>query len=82
MYSLAALVVAAGLATVTDQFESSNHLANGEEAKAFRENNPPSSELHSADVASGLESVCRGLDDGAVLDGFPQVLVICLKSRN
>lgn len=73
------LVVLASLAVVADELEATNHLADGEETQALGGNDAASGELGGAEVADLVEEVLRRLEDGAGLDGAPQVLVVGLE---
>jgi hypothetical protein len=74
-------VVGAGLAVVSNELESANHLADGEEADALGEDDAASGELGGAKVAGTLDEVHARSDDASVLDGLPQLLVEALESR-
>lgn len=75
-------MVGGRLSSVANELESANHLTNGEESKALGENNTAGNELAGSQAAGLLEEVLRRLEDGAVLDGLPQVLVEGLEGCN
>lgn len=64
-----------GLAVVADNLEAANHLANGEEAETLGRHDATSNELDGTEVANLLDEVLGRLEDGAVLDRGPEVLV-------
>lgn len=72
------LVVRAGLAVVADELHATDHLADGEETNTLGEDDAAGCELRGAEVASLVKEVLGGAEDGAVLDGFPEVLVVGL----
>lgn len=72
------LVVRTGLAVVADELEAADHLADGEEADALGEDDAAGGELGGAEVAGLGEEVLGRGEDGAVLDGLPEVLVVGL----
>lgn len=70
-------LVVSGLATVADELEAANHLADGEETEDLGEDDAASDELGSSDAADGLEESAGR--DGAVADGLEEVLVVGLE---
>lgn len=66
-----------GLATVADELEAANHLADGEETEEFGEDDAASDDLGSTDAADGLEESAGR--DGAGADGLEDVLVVGLE---
>ena len=63
------------LAAVTDELESADNLANGEEAENLSSDDTTSGELGRADIPHLLDGVLGGLNEGAVLDGLDKALV-------
>lgn len=74
-YHLRDLMVGFGLAVIADNLEAANHLANGEEAETLGGHDTTSNELDGTEVANLLYKVLGRLEDGAVLDRGPEVLV-------
>lgn len=72
-------MVRAGLATVSNKLESTNDLANGEESKTLGGDNTTGSELGGAEVLGLLDEGLGRLDQGPVLNGLEQVLVVGLE---
>lgn len=68
-------MVRGGLAVVTDNLETANHLTDGEETQALGGNNTTGNELTVADVTGLLDKVLGSLEESAVLEGFPEGLV-------
>lgn len=66
-----------GLATVADELEAANHLADGEETEELGEDDTTSDELGSTNAADGLEESAGR--DGAGADGLEDVLVVGLE---
>lgn len=71
-------MVRGGLAVVADNLHAADHLADGEETDALGEDDAASGQLGGAEVAGLVEEVLGGGEDGAVLDGAPEVLVVGL----
>lgn len=69
----------ASLAVVADQLEAANHLADGEEAEALSEDDAAGGQLGVADIPGLLDEGLGRLQDAAVLDRPPQVLVVGLE---
>lgn len=72
-------MVGAGLAVVSDNLEAANHLTDGEESEAFSGYNTTGDELCVADVAGQLEQVLGSLEQCAILERVPQVLIDVLE---
>jgi hypothetical protein len=63
---------------VADELHAADHFADGEETDTLGEDDAAGGELGGAEVAGLVEEVLGGAEDGAVLDGLPQVLVVGL----
>jgi hypothetical protein len=76
------LVVRPSLAVVSDELETANHLSDSEESKTFGEYDTTGNDLSGAEVSCLLQEVLWRLEDAAILDRSPEVLVVRLKSSN
>ena len=73
------LVVSSRLAVVSDQLETTNHLANGEETKTLGQYNATSGKAGCAEGSRRLDAGSNTLEERAASDGSPQVLVESLE---
>jgi hypothetical protein len=73
-------VVRRDLASVTNELESANDLADGEEAQNLGKDDAASGDLSRADIPYLLDDVLGGLDEAPGLDGLEEVLVGGLES--
>lgn len=76
--SILCLVVGAGFAVVANELEATDHFANSEESNTLSQNNTASGKLGGVQVPCLVEKVLRGVENAAVLDRPPQVLVVAL----
>lgn len=72
-------MVGARLAVVSNNLEAANHFSDGEETEALGSDDTAGHKLRVADVAGLLQNVLRSLEQGAVLERLPQVLIDVLK---
>ena len=73
------LMVLSNLTVVADELETANHLADGKESQTLGGNDTAGGELSSAEITDLVNEVLRRLENGAGLDGTPQVLVVGLE---
>lgn len=68
-------MLVARLAAIADDLETTNHLADGEEAEALGEDDAAAGEVGGVEAADLLEEVLGHLEVRAALNGAPEILV-------